>query len=265
MQIDAAGRTRTYTLIEPDGGHDRLLLVFHGSTQNADKFRTFTGGAFDAIPGTAVAYLDGYRGNWNDARIGSRFPARLAGVDDVAFAEAVVKRHADGRQVYATGYSNGGGLVVRLLHERPDLIAGATIIAAQQPAPSNFLIPGLPVVPKPVLIVHGTADRIVPYDGGEMAAWARFAFKVGGEMLSAPDTAAYFAERNGITAPPTTTELTADITRTDHHQNDHAPVRLFTIRGGGHTVPGPHAAPRLVGRTNHDLHTTQAMADFHWS
>ncbi|MCY1136946.1 hypothetical protein OWR29_02985 [Actinoplanes sp. Pm04-4] len=264
MEIDAAGRTRTYTLIEPSGGHDRLLLVFHGSTQNAAKFRAFTGGAFDAIPGTAVAYLDGYRGNWNDARIGSRFPARLAGVDDVAFAEAVVKKHADGRDVYAAGYSNGGGMVVRLLHERPDLMAGATVIAAQQPAPSNFLVPGLPVVPKPVLIVHGTKDRIVPYAGGEMAPWARFAFKVGGEMLSAPETAAFFAARNGITTPPTTTDVSAEITRTDHHQHGHAPVRLFTVHGGGHTVPGPHPAPRLVGHTSQELHTTTAMADFLW-
>jgi polyhydroxybutyrate depolymerase len=265
MEIDAAGRTRTYTLIEPDGGFDRLLLVFHGSTQNPAKFRSFTGGAFDAIPGTAVTYLEGYRGNWNDARSGSRFPARLEGVDDVAFAEAVVKQHADGREVYAAGYSNGGGMVVRLLHERPDLIAGATIIAAQQPAPSNFLVPGLPVVPKPVLIVHGTADRIVPYEGGQMAAWARFAFKVGGEMLSAPQTAAYFAERNGISAPPTTTDVSDEISRTDHRQDGHAPVRLFTVRGGGHTIPGPHSAPRLAGRTSHELHTTTAMAEFLWS
>ncbi|GAB2627113.1 hypothetical protein Aab01nite_80250 [Paractinoplanes abujensis] len=264
MQIDAAGRTRSYTLLEPAGGHDRLLLVFHGSTQNGAKFRSFTGHAFDAVPGTAVAYLDGYRGNWNDARLGSRFPARRAGVDDVAFAEAVIKRHAYGREVYAAGYSNGGGLVVRLLHERPDLLAGAAIIAAQQPAPSNFLDPGLPVVPKPVLIVHGTADRIIPYRGGEMAAWARLAFKVSGEMLSAPETAAYFAARNGITTPPTSVDLSGSLTRTDHRQDGKPPVRLFTAHGAGHTVPGPHAAPRLVGRTNHELHVTTAMADFLW-
>lgn len=264
MEIEAAGRTRTYTLIEPAEGHDRLLLVFHGSTQSAARYRAFTGGAFDAIPGTAVVYLDGYRGNWNDARVASRFPARLAGLDDVAFAEAVVKRHAGGREVYAAGYSNGGGMVIRLLHEHPDLLAGATIIAAQQPAPANFLVPGLPVVPKPVLLLHGTADRIVPYQGGEMAAWARFAFRVGGEMLSTPETAAYFARRNGITAPPVTVDLPGGISRTDHRQDGHAAVRLYTVHGGGHTVPGPHPAPRLVGRTSRDLHTAAAMAEFLW-
>ncbi|WP_202963993.1 hypothetical protein [Actinoplanes friuliensis] len=47
-KIDVAGRTRTYTLsTPPDGGYDRLLLVFHGSKQNSGAFRSFTSNAFD--------------------------------------------------------------------------------------------------------------------------------------------------------------------------------------------------------------------------
>jgi polyhydroxybutyrate depolymerase len=267
--IDVGGRTRTYTLVTPDGGdYDRLLLVFHGSTQNAGVFRKFTGGSFDHLPGTAVAYLDGFRGNWNDARTASRFPARTHDIDDVAFAEAVVKRIADGRETYAAGYSNGGGMVIRLLHERPDLLAGGAVMAAQQPAPDNLLVPGLPVVPKPVLLIHGTKDRIVPYAGGEMAAWARAAFRVGGGMLSAPETAAYFAHRNGITAPPVTTELPSGgrsrttVSRTDHRQDGRPPVTLYTVHGGGHTIPGTKPSPALMGRTATDLDAARAIAGF---
>jgi polyhydroxybutyrate depolymerase len=268
--IDVAGRTRTYTLITPDGGDfDRLLLVFHGSTQSAGVFRKFTGNAFDRPAArTAVAYLDGFRGNWNDARRASRFPARTQGIDDVAFTEAVVKRVADGRETWAAGFSNGGGMVIRLLHERPDLIAGGAVIASQQPAADNFEVPGLPVAPKPVLLIHGTKDRIVPYGGGEMAAWARFAFRVGGGLLSAPETATYFAGRNGITTPPVTTELPSaggartTVSRTDHRQDGRPPVTLFTVHGGGHTIPGPQPSPALMGRTATDLHTAQAIADF---
>ncbi|WP_430782122.1 alpha/beta hydrolase family esterase [Actinoplanes sp. G11-F43] len=265
--IDVAGRARTFTLVTPPGGDfERLLLVFHGSTQRGEVFREFTGNAFDAIPGTAVAYLDGFRGNWNDARRGSRFPARVQGVDDVAFAEAVAERAGGGRPVYAAGYSNGGGMVIRLLHERPGLIEGGAIIAAQQPEPGNFLVPGLPVVPKPVVIFHGTKDRIVPYAGGEMAAWARIAFRVGGGMLSAPATAAYFAERNGITTAPVDTEVPrvsgVPVTRTDFRQDGRAPVTLYTVHGGGHTVPGPKASPVLMGRTATDVYTVPAMTDF---
>lgn len=266
--IDVAGRARTFTLVTPPGGEfERLLLVFHGSTQRGAVFRSFTGNAFDTVPGTAVAYLDGFRGNWNDARKGSRFPARVHDVDDVAFAEAVVAAKGRGLPVYAAGYSNGGGMVIRLLHERPDLIEGGAVIAAQQPTPENFLVPGLPVVPRPVVLFHGTKDRIVPYGGGEMAAWARFAFRVGGGMLSAPETAAYFAGRNGITAPPLVTELPSKggrtrVSRTDYRQDGHAPVTLYTVHGGGHTVPGPTASPVLMGRTATDVYTVPAITDF---
>jgi polyhydroxybutyrate depolymerase len=109
--IEVAGRTRTFTLITPENQrYDRVLLVFHGSTQTGGVFRKFTGNAFDSFGSTAVAYLDGFKGNWNDARKHSRFPARKHGIDDLAFAEAVVKRVADGRETFAAGYSNGGGL-----------------------------------------------------------------------------------------------------------------------------------------------------------
>ncbi|MDP9792803.1 polyhydroxybutyrate depolymerase [Catenuloplanes nepalensis] len=260
--IEAGGRTRTYTLAAPTDGFDRLLLVFHGSGQNAARFRSFTGNTFDTLPGTAVAYLDGFRTNWNDARLANRFPARTANIDDVAFAAAVAGRVAEGRPVYAAGYSNGGGMVIRLLHERPDLIAGGAVIAAGQPTPDNFLLPELPVVPRPVLLIHGTRDPIVPYRGGRMAAWARIVFRAGGALLSAPDTAAYFAARNGVTAAPATTDLTPEVTRVDHHQDGHAPVRLFTVHGGGHTIPSPVASPALMGHTTPDLHTTTAITDF---
>ena len=276
--IDVAGRTRTYTLATPPGGdYDRLLLVFHGSRQNAGVFRSFTGNAFDHLAGTAVAYLDGFQGNWNDSRKASRFPARVQNIDDAAFAEAAVKRFGDGRPAYAVGFSNGGGMVIRLLHERPDLLDGGAVIAAQQPAPENFVLPGLPVVPKPVVLFHGTKDRIVPYGGGPMAAWARFAFKVGGSLLSAPETAAYFAARNGITAPPITIDLPhragptslsrtpvsrTSVSRTDYRQDGHAPVTLYTAHGGGHTIPGAKPSPRLMGRTAADVHVTEAIASF---
>ncbi|WP_045741871.1 alpha/beta hydrolase family esterase [Actinoplanes rectilineatus] len=266
--IEVGGLTRTYTLITPDGGHDRLVLVLHGSGQTAATHRTFTGNAFDGLRRSAVAYLDGIGRQWNDARKQSRAKARIRGIDDVGFAAAVAHRHGTGLPVYAVGYSNGGGLVIRLLHERPDVVAGAVVVAAQQPAADNFLVPGLPVVPRPVLLIHGTKDRIVPYAGGEMAKWAQIAFRSGGAMLSSPQTAAYFAGRNGITTPPQTADLPASapgrtsVSRTDYRQEGRPPVTLYTVHGGGHTIPGPVDSPALMGRTGHDIHTAAAIEEF---
>lgn len=270
--LSVAGRTRSFTVVgEPDGPDDRsIVLVFHGSKQNGEVHRRFTGGALDrlATEGRAVAvYLDGYRGNWNDARAESSFPARKEGVDDVAFARAVVdsvsrSHRADPRSVVGVGYSNGGQMVFRLIHEAPEFLAGAVVVAATMPDRAGFLgtFSEASEHPIPVALVSGTADRIVPFEGGRMAWWARAMFQVGGVALSVPATAEYFARRNGITAPPVVTELPARSTgrrrssmvETSYREPGHPPVTLYTVRGGGHTIPGPQPAPAFLGRTGAD-------------
>ncbi|WP_413760710.1 alpha/beta hydrolase family esterase [Streptomyces sp. MMBL 11-3] len=270
--------TRTFTLVgtAAPGEAKPLILVFHGSRQTGDKHRAFTGGVFDALAarGALVAYLDGYRGNWNDARRESRFPARRADIDDVGFAQAVIATYASDRRidpgrVHAVGYSNGGQMVIRLAHETPGLLAGVTVIAATMPAPENFLAGQAPWTSVPVLLIHGTKDPIVSYQGGTMNWALRTLFRTGGRSWSATRTARYFAERNGITTEPTTTRLpkkvTADPTeveRTTYEAKGVPPVVLYTIHRGGHTVPGPSSAPALIGRTSHQLDTADIITEF---
>ncbi len=278
-----AGQHRTYTLVTPrelrPGG--RLVLIFHGSKQNGGKFRAFTGGSLDSLTteaGAVVAYLDGYKGHWNDACADSRVAARVEDVDDVAFARAVVgalerSHRIDRSKVYAVGFSNGGGMVIRLVHESSDLLAGATVIAATQPAPENFRHGTVPAVPIPMLLIHGTRDRLVPYAGGRIGGrahrLARLMFRVGGPFLSAPQTAAYFAARNSIDRPPSTRKLpqhdgsrATSVTALDYRQDGRPPTTLYTVHGGGHTVPGPHPAPRIMGRTCPNLNLAEAISAF---
>lgn len=270
------GRPRTALTVAP--AHllpdAALVLVLHGSNQNAARMRAATGGAFDALTSggdAVVTYLDAYRGTWNDARVSSTFPARRDGVDDVAFVEAAMDAAAAARgtspsRVYTVGFSNGGQMVIRLLHQVPDRMAGAALIGATQPVPANFLLSHAAVVPRPVLLVHGTKDPIVPYDGG-MASL--FGFRPRGLGLSAPQTARYYAERNGIDLSPTTSDLPHDprsrrtsVVRTEYGRPDKQPVTLYTVAGGGHVVPGPTAFPRLMGHTSRDLDTATTVADF---
>lgn len=278
--VDVSGRSRTFTAVGAAGGAPgrALVLVFHGSRQSGDTHRSFTGNAFDELAGTGaavVAYLDGYRGNWNDARRASWFPARKDNIDDIGFTRAVIHKLAathriDPRWVFAVGYSNGGQMVMRLAHEAPELISGAAVLAATMPAPENFLAGDAPPAPMPVLLVHGTKDPIVNYTGGGMKWWKRRLFKVGGRSLPVPETARYFAARNGITTEPVTTALptrdgSADPTkveRTDYRQDGHPPVVLYSIHGGGHTIPGPAKAPAILGKTNHDLNTAETIGTF---
>lgn len=253
--VEVAGRKRTFTLVGAPGAAD-LILVFHGSKQTGAKHRAFTGGIYDALAGdgTAVAYLDGYRGNWNDARKESSFPARLADIDDVGFARAVID-HLGASRVFGVGYSNGGQMVMRLLHETPPLLSGAAVIGATMPAPANFLLPGTAPAPVPVLLIHGTKDPIVGYEGGEMSWLLRKFFRVGGPMRSMPETARYFAERGGVAGEPVTTTLPG----TSVERAEWPSVVLYTLHGAGHTVPGPANAPRILGPTNHDVNAADLV------
>ncbi|MFD4640158.1 alpha/beta hydrolase family esterase [Lentzea sp. NPDC058436] len=277
--VDVAGKTRTFTVVEAagPGAAPPLLLVFHGSRQTGAVHRSFTGSMFDALAESGqavVAYLDGHRGNWNDARKESYFPARKDGIDDVGFARAVVdalsgQRRIDRSRVFAAGYSNGGQMVIRLVHEAPDLLAGAAVIAATMPVPDNFIATDPNPTPLPVVVIHGTKDPIVSYEGGGFPWWQRKFFKVGGLSLSAPLTAGYFAERNGITATPTTTRLPGtaagdptEVEVVEYREDGRPPVALYTVHRGGHTIPGPASVPGVLGKTSHHVNTAELIGDF---
>ena len=267
-RIAIDGRERTYTAVIPRDlpASAPLLFVFHGSNQDPRAIREASGYGFDALAveeGVVVVYPDGYEGNWNDCRTAADYPARTENIDDNGMVRALVARFRgshgiDVSRVFAAGYSNGGQMVFRLASEMPDRFAGLAAIAAAQPTPDNFACEatGQPV---PMLLMNGTADPIVPYDGGVISL---FGFRPRGTALSAPETARHFARINGITAPPTASTLdhrqaSADdtsVTVTRYAQKDRSPVVQYTIVGGGHVVPNPnHAAPRLLGQTTRDV------------
>lgn len=258
-----------------------LVVVAHGSRQSGATHRRLTGGAYDALTarGAVVVYLDAHGTAFDDGRVRSHVEARRDGVDDLAYVRAVVEHlrrthRVDPHQVVAAGYSNGGGLAMRLLREAPEVLAGAVVVAATLPAPHNLLHPGAVPAPVPLTLVHGTADRVVPYRGPRAPRWAEAYFKAGGALLTAPATAAWFAAHRGATGTTTTTEVPSGpvpgpgaragrtrVERTVHHVAHGAPVVGYTVHGGGHTVPGTRrpGVPR-PGRTTDAVHVVDLVA-----
>jgi len=275
-RITIDGRERTYTAVIPRAlpAGAPLLVVFHGSNQNAAGIRVATGYGFDTLAVRErfiVVYPDGYKGNWHDCRTAADYPARTENIDDNGLVRRLIARFHDAHgidraRVFAAGYSNGGQMVFRLAAEMPERFAGLAAVAATQPTPDNFACEasGRPV---PILLMNGTRDPIVPYTGGVISL---FGFKPRGTALSAPDTARHFARINGITAPPTASTLVhgetsgdTTVTVTTYAQDDKDPVVAYTIINGGHVVPNPtYTAPRLIGRTTHDVDAPRAIWAF---
>jgi polyhydroxybutyrate depolymerase len=272
--IEVDGRPRSFISVAPVQlpAGSPMMIVFHGSNQSGEIVRNFAGGVFDELASRedlVVVYPNAYKRLWNDARISSDFPARREGYDDVAFFRALVTHFVatsgvDARRIYVVGYSNGAQMVNRLIHEVGDMLAGAALISATQPAPENF-VGGKRPVPLPVLLIHGTKDRLVPYEGGMASLWG---LRPRGLGLSHLKTAEYFAARNGISSTPTMEVFGDPTDRTSIEVRNWAeqgkpPVRAYTIKGGGHVIPNPvKAAPFIYGRTAKSLDSARAIWDF---
>lgn len=249
-----------------------LILVLHGSNQTGPKVRAFSGYTLDRLAvghRAAVVYPDAYKGSWNDARSTMKSRARAEGVDDVHFITAVIDDLQAGYAklpVFAVGYSNGGHMVIRLVHEVPDRLTGAVLIGATQPTPDVLSVVDRHQ-PMAVMLIHGTRDPIAPYAGGVTSLWG---FRPRGTGLSAPDSARYFADRNSITTAPTTEKLdhrresaNTSVTVQRWRQEGHLGVTLYTVENGGHVIPNPARKPLFIfGRSTRDLDAGQAVSDF---
>lgn len=212
----------------------------------------FSGRTLDALAeriGAELVYLNGHGRAWNDARRQKLSRAQKTGVDDVAFVSAVIDRFA--RPTIAVGYSNGGQLLHRILREKPALLAGAAIIAAGLPVDDDFLLVGVKPAAIPVLLLHGTADPIMPYDGGMPKMLGR---TTRGMVQSAEATA-----RSYVSAGEPVIRRDGDVERTDWDG-----VRLITQFGTGHVIPNRTTSPvRLaIGPSHHDLDLGEEIESF---
>ncbi|ALE93940.1 hypothetical protein AOC05_03130 [Arthrobacter alpinus] len=265
------GQERSYSMVTaaprnngPTPELAAVLIFLHGSNQTGPKLRAFSGHSLDglAVSGrVAVVYPNGHRSVWNHARAGA------GAVDDMSFMAALVEHFHQLHgllPVIAAGYSNGGQLVIRMIHEIPGKLDGAAIFSATLPR-SGGLAFADKQQPMPVVLIHGTRDLVVPYNGD--AGFLGLGFRNRGP--SAPETARYFAARNNITAPPLVSRLphraesgSTYVTLTSYAQQGRDPVKLYTVVGGGHVVPNPHkSAIFVLGRTTLDISAAQALTE----
>lgn len=251
--VTVDGIERNYRLHLPSG-YDRsptpLVLNFHGLGSNGLQQEFFS--EMDPVSDAEnfiVAYPDGVGESWNAGVCCD--PASSDGVDDVAFASAIIDDVAtalclDPKQVFAAGMSNGGFMSHRLGCELADRIA------AIGPVAGGVVLPVCePSRPMPVIHFHGTADDTVPFNG--LPAFG---------LPAVPDMIADWADRNGCVGAPVETFLNGD-SRCETFQDcaEGAEVTLCVVDGGGHTWPGGLPIPQL-GFTTQDLDASQAMWDF---
>jgi polyhydroxybutyrate depolymerase len=132
--------------------------------------------------------------------------------------------------------------------EAPSRFRAVAAVAASVPTPENFKC-------KPagtgtsVMIMNGTKDPLVPFDGGEvnLLGW----FYKGGNVRPARESAQYYADLNQLAGTPETNQtVVAGVTveQVLWGKDSKTEVELLAIHGGGHGLPQPYfRRPRLLG------------------
>ncbi len=186
--------------------------------------------------------------------------ARL--IRDVRFISELIDTlkaayNIDPSRIYADGLSNGGGMAFVLSCTLSDRIAAVGMVSAAQSLPWSWCTDPRPV---PMMVVHGTADPITPFNGGRSPVALDL-------FPSIPTWTANWARRNSCAPNPVESAEAADVTRLEYTNcADGAAVVFYTVKGGGHAWPGGRPLPVpewIVGPTRRSLDATRQLWAFY--
>jgi polyhydroxybutyrate depolymerase len=242
--LEVGGLSRSYLVSAPVDARSPmpLLIMLHGAGGYAAKAEAATGFTDASIANEfVVAYPNGTSANatqgalaWNAG--GCCGTPRDENIDDVSFILAMIadleaSYPVDPERIYLAGFSNGGMMSYRLACEHAELFAGIAVISG------SLLIPQCePAVPVSVLIVHGTADAVVPYTGGETTKTA--ASRYGQWMNTSVEFATKFWTEHDNCDADAVVDTTDIVTTTSYVDCESgSELELVTIAEGDHTWP----------------------------
>lgn len=276
--IDVGGAKRSYSAQLPAQKLAPLVVVLHGTTQRgADMVARTAWPQVAKREGLAVVFPDGLNNAWADARTkaGPALRGPPPGTDDIAFIAKLVEKlvadgTADAKRVYVTGVSNGGAMAMTLVCARADLFAaGASVIMNLTDEAAVTCHPSRPL---PMLLMNGTADPLIPYEGGRGSSY----YAADG-FWSTEETLAFWRKLNGCeTDDAGATDLPdkapadqSTVTRISSRCPSGHDVVLYRINHGGHRMPGssadarfPKIAARLLGPQNNDIDGAETIWTF---
>jgi polyhydroxybutyrate depolymerase len=266
---------RTYYLHLPSNYEKKkslpLIFFLHGGGQNIKRMaRHSLLNTLSDKYGFIVVYPLGVDKHWKDGRGVTYGGKSKKEVNDVKFVsqliDTLVKTHkVDKTKVYASGLSNGGMMTLRLGCDISHKLAAIAPVIAN--IPKNIIGSCKPKSPLSVLLMNGTVDPILPWDGGEV----KFFRKRMGEVVSTNKTINLWVKHNQCKKIPKTKEL-KNISYVDKSRvkvstyeqcKNHTSVKLYAIIGGGHTLPSRKGKMRrITGPTNKDIEGIKVIVDF---
>ncbi len=262
-EIDINDLIRSYLLYVPTGYDPNvptpLVVSLHGFASNpSQQDAASQWSALAEEENFLVVYPQGtgFPLRWNVGYAGVD-----SSVDDVSFVEALIAFLfydfcLDSSRVYVNGFSNGAGMTHRIACEIPHRIAAVGMMSGAYPLIDSACEAIYWAAPRtiPVIAFHGTADPVVPYEGGEF---------MDAGLPSIVEWADSWAARNGCASdePLETVGGVSGVRHTDCEGG--ADVVFYTIADGGHQWTGGGEFPAfIVGEMNRDVSATELMWEF---
>ena len=212
-----------------------LVVSMHGFTQNAAAQQAQTG--MNDVADTAnffVLYPNGtltffFLRGWN-ASLGG------GGVDDVGYLNSLVDNlianyNIDPDKIFATGFSNGGGMSVALACATPGRYKAISPVGAAID-PGNAPLCNLSDYPA-LIQFHGTSDAIVPFAGGFGQAGAVDYFRTWVDQDACGSVNAEDLPNPVLSDGSNVTRVTLDAC------SGGVTHQFYRINSGDHSVPGP--------------------------
>jgi polyhydroxybutyrate depolymerase len=235
-EITSSGMTRTYRRMVPSSAEAGtplpVVFNFHGLGSNADEQNAFSGMEDLGEQEGFVVLTPQGRGDPPFWAFSNPTNPDFVLVTDLVAATGDALC-IDLARVFATGMSNGGLMSSGLACRLPDTIAAVSAVSGL--ASFDDCDTSRPVA---VQVIYGTADEVLPYEGG-----------IGDRLQAAgipdvgfpgiPESMADWAALEGCDPEPEEEVISEEVTRLEWPNcTGEVAVVHYRVEGGGHTWPG---------------------------
>ena len=266
-KLNDQGYERTYYIYTPKSYIPSravpLVLVFHGDNGSGRSISNVT--RFNELAeqqGFIVVYPDGIDQKWRLRKNNKK------NIDDVAFVDNLLThlhqvRNIDRTRIYATGFSKGGIFTQVLACQLSDKIAAFASVAGSMPVHQQQKCQ--PLAPVSMLMINGTNDKSVYYQGDEESQK--------GALVSVREAVSFWREQNQCPAAPTT-----NVIFVPENQSSNSKVKTYAysdcrngseilhlaVVNGGHLWYGGASQDENINKFNKNLglNSTQIIWNF---